>query len=294
MLSTRAIPRSLSLSSAIVSDLLEVEGFRSLNITLLSRGAKELSLLRWRAAIESIGSSCRLEGSIMRDAAVEQHFLSSTPPARLNYNEQTITGYHDVLNRILTTGYAMQLTESLVLELHRDLLAHCQKDEKLRGHYKTKISTVFARDVNGRTTDIPMPCVMPIEARQMLCNLIDETRTLLDQKREPAIIVIAAFVVRFLWIRPFHDGNGRLVRLLTTLLLLRAGYEFLAYTSLEHVFESAQIRYYQALQRTQLTFSTDTPDWTPWFAFFCDALVKAGRRLENQLEAPTVVEEPML
>jgi len=98
------------------------------------------------------------------------------------------------------------------------------------------------------------------------------------------LIAIGIFVVVFLDIHPFQDGNGRLSRVLTTLLLLRAGYAYVPYSSLESVIEQSKEGYYLALRRTQWTIRTEAPDWTPWLTFFLKALQRQMRRLREKVE----------
>ena len=111
----------------------------------------------------------------------------------------------------------------------------------------------------------------------------------LDSKVLHALLVIAVFIVVFLEIHPFQDGNGRLSRVLTTLLLLRAGYSYVPYSSLESVIEQSKEGYYLALRRTQGTIRTAVPDWEPWFDFFLRALQQQKQRLERKVEREMLI-----
>ena len=104
------------------------------------------------------------------------------------------------------------------------------------------------------------------------------------EKRLHPLLVIAIFTVVFLAIHPFQDGNGRLSRILTTLMLLRAGYAYVPYSSLESVIEQSKEGYYLALRQTQATIRTDNPDWEPWLLFFLRALATADGRLAKKIE----------
>lgn len=115
-------------------------------------------------------------------------------------------------------------------------------------------------------------------------ELVEWTRdTLMDNKLHP-LLVAALFVVEFLAIHPFQDGNGRLSRVLTTYLLLKAGYAYAPYSSMEAVIEQSKEAYYLSLRQTQGTLQSDAPNWQPWVAFFLKAVKKQKDRLQAKLE----------
>src|SRR5690606_3609708 len=124
----------------------------------------------------------------------------------------------------------------------------------------------------------------PFETPRMMADLVGWTAAALREGKLHPLLVIAIFTVSFLAIHPFQDGNGRLSRVLTTLLLLRAGYAYVPYSSLESVIEQSKEAYYLALRRTQGTIRADTPDWRPWVEFFLEALAEQKSRLERKLE----------
>ena len=129
----------------------------------------------------------------------------------------------------------------------------------------------------------------PFDTPRLVRELVDWTRAELSRKGLHPLIVIAVFVVVFLEIHPFQDGNGRLSRILTTLLLLRAGYTYVPYGSLESVIEAGKEAYYLALRRTQVTIRSSEPDWKPWLMFFLTALRQQQVRLDAKLERERIL-----
>jgi Fic family protein len=175
------------------------------------------------------------------------------------------------------------LTDNHIRQLHRDPLVHSAKDERHRGEYKTLSNDVEAVDADGRSLGVVFATATPFDTPRLMADLVGWVR---DQRESGALhplLAIAIFVVVFLEIHPFQDGNGRLSRVLTTLLLLQAGYAYVPYSSLESVIEQSKEGYHLALRRTQGTIRTATPDWNPWVEFFLWALQQQKRVLERKI-----------
>jgi len=169
------------------------------------------------------------------------------------------------------------------------LLGYSQKDERHRGNYKTHSNSVAAFDENGVQVGIVFETATPFDTPRLMAELV----AWVNEEREKAhlhpLLVIAIFVVVFLEIHPFQDGNGRLSRALTTLLLLQAGYAYVPYSSLESVIEADKETYYLALRQTQGTIRSDVPNWQPWLMFFLRSLGKQVQRLEKKVEREKIV-----
>ena len=120
-------------------------------------------------------------------------------------------------------------------------------------------------------------------------ELVEWTQSTLADKSLHPLLVIAVFVVKFLAIHPFQDGNGRLSRVLTLLLLLQTGYDYVPYSSIEQLIENNKEGYYRALRLTQKTLDDDKPDWSPWIRFFLETLLKQKQRLESRLEQEEIL-----
>lgn len=141
----------------------------------------------------------------------------------------------------------------------------------------------MAFDAEGREIGIVLETATPFDTSRLMTELVAWTREALAEKQLHPLLVIAVFTVVFLEIHPFQDGNGRLSRVLTTLLLLRSGYVYIPYSSLESVIEQTKEDYYLALRGTQGTIRTDTPDWQPWVVYFLRAMQTQKARLETKI-----------
>ena len=191
--------------------------------------------------------------------------------------------------RSSSAGMSISLTENHIKQLHRDLLAHSSKDERHRGEYKTLPNHVEAFDEDGKSLGVVFATATPFDTPRLMSELVSWVRKSEQDKTLHALLVVAVFIVVLLEIHPFQDGNGRLSRILTTLLLLRAGYTYVPYSSLESVIEQSKDSYYLALQRTQATIRTPAPDWLPWIEFFLRALQQQKRRLEKKIERERIM-----
>lgn len=165
------------------------------------------------------------------------------------------------------------------------LLRYAGNDERHRGEYKKLENSVAAFDEDGNEIGIVFRTSTPFETPMLMQQLVDETNKLFDSRLYPPLIIIALFIVHFLAIHPFQDGNGRLSRLLTTYLLLKNGYSYVPYYSLEKIIEESKSSYYRALRKTQLTFSSDIYDYAPWLDYFSLILRKQTENLDKKIAA---------
>ena len=244
---------------------------------------ERLSALRRIATIESAASSTRIEGAKLTDREVEQLLSNLDIKSFTSRDEQEVAGYAATMETVFTSWEAIDLTENHVRQLHRDLLKYSPKDERHRGEYKTLPNDVAAFDADGKNLGVVFETTTPFSTPGQMAALIAWTaKALSDQAMHP-LIIIAVFVVSFLAIHPFQDGNGRLSRVLTTLLLLRSGYAYVPYSSLESVVEQSKERYYIALRQTQGTIRTAKPDWQPWLVYFLEVLTEQKSRLEKKI-----------
>lgn len=194
-----------------------------------------------------------------------------------------MAGYAEVMETIFQSHDNIPLTENYLKQLHALLLRHSHKDERHRGQYKTLNNHVEAFDANGKSLGVIFRTATPFDTPREMQALVDWSRhTLADRSLHP-LLVIGIFNVVFLAIHPFQDGNGRLSRVLTTLLLLQAGYSYVPYTSLESVIEHNKESYYLALRRTQSTLEQEAPDWLPWLSFFLRTLKAQKDHLQAKM-----------
>jgi Fic family protein len=195
-----------------------------------------------------------------------------------------VAGYAEVMETVFQSWADIPLTERHLKQLHRDLLRYSEKDERHRGEYKKLRNDVAAFDVDGKMIGIVFETATPFDTPQRMSELLAWLEDVRANKTQHPLLIVAVFTVVFLAIHPFQDGNGRLSRILTTLLLLQAGYAYVPYSSLESVIENSKEGYYLALRQTQSTLNSNTPDWQPWLQFFLRALQQQKRRLAIKVE----------
>jgi len=234
-------------------------------------------------------TSTRIEGARLSDREVEQLLANIRIGSFTTRDEQEVAGYAEVMETIFNAYDAIPLTENHIRQLHRNLLAHSTNDNRHRGEYKTLPNHVEVFDENGKSPGVVFETATPFDTPRRMAELVEWAAGKEKDRSLHPLLVIAVFVVVFLEIHPFQDGNGRLSRILTTLLLLRAGYAYVPYSSLESVIEQSEEGYYLSLRRTQGTIRTDTPDWNPWVEFFLRALQSQKQRLEKKMERERIM-----
>jgi Fic family protein len=280
---------SLRITPEVLSLIAEVDEFKGAWRAIGRIAPERLSGLRRVATIESIGSSTRIEGAKLSNREVEQLLSNLRLGSFATRDEQEVAGYAKVMDTIFEHWDAIPLTENHIKQLHRDLLAHSDKDERHRGAYKTLPNHIEGFDADGKSLGVVFATAAPFDTPRLMSELVSWTRKSEQDKTPHSLLVIAVFIVVFLEIHPFQDGNGRLSRILTTLLLLRAGYAYVPYSSLESVIEQSKDSYYLALRRTQATIRTPDPDWAPWIDFLLLALQQQKRRLEQRIERERIM-----
>jgi Fic family protein len=275
---------SLKITPEILGIIAELDEFKGAWRALGALAPDRLSSLRKVATIESIGSSTRIEGSKLSDREVEKLLANLSVKSFASRDEQEVAGYADVMDTVFASWSDIPLTENHIKQLHRDLLTYSAKDERHRGQYKTLSNNVEAFGPDGESLGIVFATASPFDTPRLMAELVEWTRAALADRSLHPLLVIAVFVVAFLAIHPFQDGNGRLSRVLTTLLLLKAGYEYVPYSSLESVIEKSKESYYLALRKTQGTLAKPKPDWQPWAGYFLKALRQQKRSLQTKVE----------
>ena len=252
-----------------------------------------MSALRRVATIESVGSSTRIEGSKLSDREVEQLLSSLGIQSFATRDEQEVAGYAELMDRVFASWRDIPFTENHIRQLHQILLRHSEKDARHRGNYKTTPNSVAAFDEKGAQAGVVFQTASPFDTPRLMGELVAWVTDEREAGRLHPLLVIALCIVVFLEIHPFQDGNGRLSRVLTTLLLIQAGYAYVPYSSLESVIEQSKEAYYLALRQTQGTIRTDLPDWQPWLMYFLRSLAEQVRRLEKKVEREKLVLAPM-
>jgi Fic family protein len=275
---------TLKITVEILSLIAEIDEFKGAWRALGQIAPEQLSSLKQIATIESIGSSTRIEGSKLSDQEVEVLLSNLEIKKFKSRDEQEVAGYAEVMNLIFQNYDHISLTENYIKQFHRDLLQYSEKDDWHRGSYKKSPNHVEAFDSDGKRLGIVFETASPFDTPFRMEELVSWARQAYKEKKIHPLLITSVFVVVFLAIHPFQDGNGRLSRLLTTHLLLNAGYAYVPYSSLESVVEKSKEGYYLALRQTQGTLNTDVQNWQPWVSFFLKSLQQQKKKLEVKIE----------
>lgn len=280
---------TLHITPEVLSLIARIDEFKGAWRALGTLAPERLSALRKVATIESIGSSTRIEGSKLSDREVERLLSNLASQSFETRDEQEVAGYAELMDLVFSAWQDIPFNENHIKQLHQILLRHSAKDTRHRGQYKNTSNSVAAFDETGAQIGIVFETASPFDTPRLMTELVDWVNTERDKGQLHALLIIAIFVVVFLEIHPFQDGNGRLSRVLTTLLLIQTGYAYVPYSSLESVIELNKEAYYLALRQTQGTIRTDAPNWQPWLVFFLRSLAEQVRRLEKKVERERIV-----
>jgi Fic family protein len=280
---------SLHITPEILNLIAQIDEFKGAWRALGSLAPDRLLALRRVATIESIGSSTRIEGSKLSDREVEKLLSNLEIKSFETRDEQEVAGYAELMDLVFGSWQDIPFNENHIKQFHQTLLRHSGKDQRHRGQYKTNSNSVAAFDENGIQLGIVFETATPFDTPRLMSELVAWVAQERDKAQLHPLLIISIFVVVFLEIHPFQDGNGRLSRVLTTLLLIQAGYAYVPYSSLESVIEVNKEAYYLALRQTQGTIRTEAPNWQPWLVFFLRSLVEQLRRLEKKVEREKIV-----
>jgi len=261
----------------------EIDEFKGLWRKLGEIRAERLASLRQVTTIESAGSSTRIEGAQLSDDDVARVLQGLRVDSFRERDEAEVRGYAELLQTIFDHYAYIPLTEHHIKQLHKILLEHVEKDERHRGEYKKLENHVEARHPDGRV-EVIFRTASPFDTPRLMADLVAGTNEALGGEESHPLVVIARFIIEFLAIHPFQDGNGRLSRTLTALLMLRAGYEYVPYASVERVVEEHKIEYYHALRTSQTAMLRDPSSFGAWLLFFLRVLQAQKRILAGKLD----------
>ncbi|MFC1811583.1 Fic family protein [Thermodesulfobacteriota bacterium] len=268
----------------IIRLIAEIDEFKGYWKGMATLSVDFLSNLRTLATIESIGSSTRIEGAKLTDSEVSALIKGTGARSFRSRDEQEVAGYAEALLLVQESYDEIDLTENNIKYLHKVLLKFSEKDTWHLGEYKKHPNHVAAFDADGREIGILFETASPFETPQMMEALVAATRKNLKDADTHPLMAVADFSVRFLAIHPFQDGNGRLSRVLTNLLLLRSGYAYVQYSSHESIVEANKDKYYLALRTAQKELGSNEKSFEIWTAFFLEMLKKQKDHLLKKIE----------
>jgi len=255
----------------LISQIDELKGQWKMGANL---SPQTLGMLKRSVIVTSSGASTRIEGSLLTDEQVEKLLKGLKIQKLATRDEQEVAGYAELLTNVFDSYKKLELTESTIKHFHSELLKYSDKDVRHRGEYKFGTNRVEAKDADGKVVGVLFDPTPPHLVVKEMQELIENTKKLLETKEIHPLLTIGNFIFEFLSIHPFQDGNGRSSRVLTNLLLLKNGYEYVPYVSHEKLVEDNKNEYYLALNRTQRTWKTEHEDISPWLLFLLTILLK--------------------
>lgn len=267
----------------------EIDEFKGKWQALSNLAPDRLALLKRVATIESVGSSTRIEGAKLTDREVERLLSGLITTPFQSRDEEEVAGYAEATELIFESYNEIQTNENYIKQLHQVLLKQSTKDTRHRGEYKKSPNHVEAFAEDGSSLGIIFETASPFDTPFKMAELIEWFNKEWQRRELHPLLLIAIFLVHFLAIHPFQDGNGRLSRIFTTLMLLKAGYLYVPYSSLERVIEDNKDQYYLALRRAQSTLYTDNSKLNEWILFFLSSLRKQVFVLESKIETEKVI-----
>lgn len=267
----------------IIQKIAQLDQFKGEWKQLDKEENKYLKELRKIATIQSIGSSTRIEGSTLTDAEIATLIKNLKISKLQTRDEQEVMGYYDTLAMLIDSYRDIDLSISNIHSLHNLLLKYSTKDIRHRGKFKELSNKVVATYPDG-TSRVIFNTTEPFLTGKEMEDLVEWINKAFTDAEIHPLLIIGTFVYEFLSIHPYQDGNGRLSRLLTNLLLLRSNYKFVLYVSLEHIVEKNKKEYYQALMEGQKDRYKEVEKIDKWLLFFLDSLVELTQKLEQKVK----------
>jgi Fic family protein len=236
-----------------------------------------LGRLKRSVLITSAGASTRIEGAKLTDEEVEKLMAGISIKKFKDRDAQEVKGYFELLENVLDSWKHIPFNESSIKHLHNELLKYVAKDERHRGDYKKIENNVEMFDESGKSLGIIFKTAPAYLTPKLTQELIERTNDALTDKETHPLVAIGDFLVRFLAIHPFQDGNGRLSRILANLLMLKAGYAYVPYVSNEKLIEDNKSQYYVALRRSQKSIGAKSEDMIAWLEFFLNVCLEQAK-----------------
>lgn len=276
--------RAFNITPEVLKLIAEIDEFKGRWTMLEHLPADTMAGLRRVASIESIGSSTRIEGARLTDEQIEALLSGLDTTSFRSRDEEEVAGYAEAMNTVFDSWEHIPLDENHLKQLHGIGLRYSVRDAPHRGEYKKQPNHVEAFDSDGKSLGIVFETASPFDTPGLMAQLIESVNAAFDRDDLHPLLIIVAFVIHFLAIHPFQDGNGRLSRILTTLMLLKGGYGYVLYSSLERVVEENKDEYYRALRSSQVWIGTKDENLDNWILFFLKALKAQKDNLVRKLD----------
>ena len=273
-MNTRFDKRLASIASELLTKIAKIDELKGRWVGGLQLNPQTLGRLKRSVLVTSTGSSTRIEGAKLTDEEVENLMMGVKTKKFADRDSQEVKGYFDLLQNVFDSWETIKLSENTIKHFHHELVKLVDKDQRHRGDYKKVENTVEMFDRNGRSLGVVFQPTKAYLTPKEMQELVEWTNAAFAEKKHHPLLIIGNFLVEFLKIHPFQDGNGRLSRILTNLLLLKEGYLFVPYVSHEKLIEDNKSDYYLALRRSQDSFAKRKDDILPWLKYFLDIILK--------------------
>ncbi|MBU3934560.1 Fic family protein [Patescibacteria group bacterium] len=233
-----------------------------------------LNRLKRSVLITSTGASTRIEGARLSDEDVEKLMNGIDIQKFTDRDKQEVKGYFELLENVFDSWISLKFSENTIKHFHKELLKYVKKDELHRGDYKKEENKVHMIDAAGKSIGVLFDTTPSYLTPKEMQELVEWTQQSFADRKYHPLLILGNFLVEFLQIHPFKDGNGRLSRVLTNLLLLKEGYLYMPYVSHEKLIEDNKPEYYLALRQSQKTFKINKETIIPWLDFFLTVFLK--------------------
>ncbi|MFV0441696.1 MAG: Fic family protein [Lachnospirales bacterium] len=265
------------LTPDIVALITQINEFKGKQNLFINQEKDTLNHLLDIAIIQSTESSNKIEGIRTTNQRLKQLVQEKTNPQ--NRDEEEIAGYRDVLTTIHENYEFISIKPSFILQLHRDLYKYSGFD--IGGKYKTSDNVISEKDVNGNEY-VRFTPTEAWETSESIDNLCIAYNKIINDKKSNNLIISFMFILDFLCIHPFNDGNGRMSRLLTLLLLYRNDFNIGKYISIERIIEKTKVTYYETLEKSSYNWHDNTNDYEPFVKYMLGVIISAYREFEQR------------
>lgn len=256
----------------------EIERYQGMWTAGVNLSPQILTVLKRSTVITSAGSSTRIEGAKLTNEEIEDLFKSGLKIKQFRTrDQQEVAGYKELLENVFDVWQTIKFSENTIKHFHKELLKYSDKDRGHLGNYKVGDNKVVAYDKKGNVVGILFEPTSPYLVPKEMVELVEWTQQTLQEKLIHPLLVIGNFVLEFLKIHPFQDGNGRTSRILTNLLLLKNGFDFVPYVSHEKFIEDNKDAYYLMLNKSQKTLKEKEPNIASWLLFFLEIIRDQAR-----------------
>ncbi len=275
--------KRIKLTQNILSKISKIDQFKGLWQGSLKISPQILGQLKSWVIITSAGASTRIEGAKMTDEEISRFLRDFKGNHPKNRDEQEVAGYADLIGRIFDNWKMIKISENWILQFHSILLKFSDKDQSHKGKYKNSPNTVIMINEHGEQVILFNPTPPYLVGPEMQAA-IEWANEQIEKGELHPLLIIANFIFEFLAIHPFSDGNGRISRALTNLFLLKAGYSYVPYVSLDEIIEETKTDYYLSLRATQKNHKTKKEDITPWAEYLLGALYEQAEKAKKLME----------